>query len=207
MDTNGLPTVTVTSGEFASESAQNQIKQLVGPSQVTVSSLVASFLALATDAVSVIVDSANRVIFGAPASAGADVAAALHETSGFKELVLQPKAGQSGRSLEFEISGTPTTGFPAGLKSAIDNLLAPVTPTYSAQSLVQAILQDMPDNQEAIVHMSQGAGTIVVTTHATHATIAATLNANIDDATPGVCKVVLSEPAAASALVFEGGAV
>ena len=125
-------------------------------------------------------------------------------------------AGQSGKSLEFEIDGTPTVGFQADVKAAIDALLAPVTPKYTAGALAQKIVQNLPvlnNNQSAYVLVDQADGSISIKLTPDASLALDIFDNSYADADRGLVvsfnmdEIVVTAPSGDTSLPFEGGAV
>lgn len=207
MDTTGLPTITEASGPFVGDTAANQIKQLTGPQQVSVASLIGDMLAMATNALAIVTDTFARIIACGNAD-GVAVSASYAGVSGMKRMTLKPIAGQEGRSLSFEQDGAETSGFDAATKAAILAIVAPTPPRFAVANLVQRIAQDLPEGKEAIIVVDQESGKVEVFMHATHATLQSGVDLSaLADENDGV-KVDLSEPTVDGevALPFEGAA-
>lgn len=166
MDTNGIPTIIgtpPTSGDFGTRSTQQELLQLSGPAQVSVSALVSSMLAIASGAQIIYIDTTARKVSSGNASAVRDdVVSDASTTANSQQMKLRPVPGQSGRSLEWEVTGTTSGSFHSATKAAIEALLSPVTPTYTVAQLVEKICKALPENCNCRIMIDQENGEVFV---------------------------------------------
>lgn len=131
------------------------------------------------------------------------------------KLDVMPLAGQTGRSLQWQVGTKPAT-MPQAVYDAIKALVDPVRPTYTAGSLVTAIARVLADAKDAntydadkaIVAAGQADGGLISVSGATDAAnvVAVGAMAALDD----YAEVEFPAPATVAdptALPFEGGVV
>jgi hypothetical protein len=209
MDTTGIPSIVgdePSTGAFADEAGKNELLQLTGPAQVGLSALVMTMLAMQEAEQVIGIDTAARKVWCIPSDNVGTIASGME--TGNKICTLIPTTGQDGKSLAWEVSGTPTSGFPEATKAAIDAILAPVTPKFTVGSLVARIAAELPENAEAQIVIRQDFGQVKVISKADATAIATpTLT---DCPVNGGIVLALTEPASdgsTDTLKFEGGAV
>ena len=206
-DTNGKVNVTDGVGIFSSDAAQNKLTGTTIITSVSLASVIRTVLDLAADAVSVIYNTSTRLI--AACGNSTDVTSALSNTAGTKTVTFKPVSGQTGRSLKWEQDGQATNGFDSGTLAAVQDLIAPVVPAYSAEAFAQRLAQAIPDNKDAIILVDQVSGKVSVSMNTNLPALQEALLTVITGA-GDYAEMQMSEPPAggtANPLVFEGGTV
>jgi hypothetical protein len=209
MDTNGIPDITGTpgSGVFHEDAGQHALLGLSGPAQSSVASIVQTMLEQTTAAQNIGVDTSRREIWCGPVAGGNVVSLVGSIESAQKVYRLKPTAGQTGRSLEWEVdTGASSGDFPATTKSAVDALLAPAKPKYSLPALMQRICAALPEGKEVNLIANQEDGWLEVLMNANGT---APQDPGLSDCTSdGGVVVTLSEPTVTGAALknFEGAA-
>jgi hypothetical protein len=204
-DTNGMITINESiSDPFIGK--QDTILKTTQPTSYTISGVVRSILDIAEEAVQVVIDVGRRKVVGATGD-GANTSLVTGVTPNTKRCTLTPVPGQSGRSLAF--SAEYDEGFPLAEKAVIDAMLAPVAPTFTAESLAQKLMASVPDDSlDPFITIDQGDGKIYYRS-VTNDVVRSTLEGHTDSLAGGGVEVNMSEPAVnqATQLPFEGGAV
>lgn len=204
IDQNGLASVANAAGFTAEQQAE--ITGQNSPSSMSFSGIVGKLLAAATAAMHIIVDTFGRKVHANSGETdGALYVAAT--TDATNSVMLRPVAGQTGRSLEWEVFDTSGDAGDA-LNLAVRGIVNPARHVMTVDSLVTKIIGAMPDGVKPIVRIDQEAGRVEVYTPADAAARTAALNgaALVGDFK---ARVSLTEPAAepgVTPLKFEGGA-
>lgn len=208
MDNNGIPTIVTGHGDFASVETQNQIRSIETP-QVTMGALAESILAANPENALVVVDPVKRKIYGFNHNVIEGPATRTEYAA--KSLILGPVAGQTGRSLEWEMKSMDS-GFPGLVEALVDSLLASAKPKRSVESLVSAILAAIPDETAdadvPIVVINQETGTVKLCVPTDRSSVIGGLESAVGSATDAAI-LTLTEPApedeGPDPLIFEGG--
>lgn len=214
LKTNAVPTV-AGEGVFADAEFQNEVREVTPPGGVTISSVITRALNFANAALKVIfcgLYETQSHIIATPDAAFAN--AAFADGVGNPVITLTPEAGQTGRSLTWAVTieGNGNAANKIAVLEAIEALINPARPKWTAGALAQAIVANYPNLFEENpfgVCIDQNTGTIKVVIPSDDALIvamkaaaAAANNALIVDI-PVV--EITDQPTNPSALKFEGG--
>ena len=206
MDTTGAVTIVAAknSGDFSTEAAQHKLTNTVVAASVSLSSVIRTMLDTAQTAVQIFVDTKNRVVAALFTDGDTSALQNLEGISNAKFAALRPVSGQTGRTLEFEYTETPTSGFPTDIKAVIDELIAPVAPTYSVEALTQQIAKKLPQGKDVVFAINQDDGTLLVA-YVNNSDVSGNLNLAAEAGTDGVLVELssTSAPGSAPKLVFE----
>jgi len=210
IDTNGIPTIEASIGDFQDPNAVSQITGASTP-ESSIQSVVNAVLAAASTAQRMIIDVKRRIIVSADHAEGNFTESALTGAVAGKKQTLAPVAGSVGKSVQWEQTARDA-GMAATLADAIKAQVDAARPYRSLSSLISSALAQVEEGAEPFIIIDQNAGTVKVMDPLTSR---ADVEAAIDDkesdvtgATHGVF-ITLAEPAAdggETPLKFEGGA-
>lgn len=203
IDQNGLVTLANVAGFDAAQ--QNEIKGQAEQSSMSFGAIVGKILAAATAAVQIVIDTLGRKVTvdcGGPTG----LLAASAAWSQAETIILTPVAGQTGRSLQFEVTSASTPGSPLAL--AAGSVVDAVRPSMTVESLVSKITSAAPEGVTPVILVDQDSGVVKVYRSSNGASTTARIDSrSLEGAF--TARVSLSEPTVAgepAPLKFEGGA-
>lgn len=202
IDQNGL--VTFTNIDGYSEGEVLEINGQPEQSSMSFGSIVAKLMAFASAALQLVVDTASRRVHVDESAANGALATAA---ANGEKIVLTPVAGQTGRSLAWEVT-SGSAGLATALAVAAKGVVDPVRPSMSVESLLSKLVSAAPEGVKPVVHIDQATGVVNLYAPADGAAVTAALNGAAKTGThKGYLDIteptVAGEPAP---LKFEGGA-
>lgn len=210
IDTNGIPTIAASIGDFQTASAIAQITGASTP-EASIQSVVVAALAAASTPQHVFIDVKRRKIVVADENENSFSEANFLAGSTVKKQTLAPVAGSVGRSVQWEETARDA-GMTATLPNAIKSNVDPARPYKSLSALVSSILSNVVEGAEPFIFIDQGAGVVkVIDPLAARADLQNSVDDKQDDITGAThaAFITLAEPATEGGqtpLKFEGGA-
>jgi len=203
-DTNGKCVIDSANpaGAYGNVDAANKLANIVTSVSVNVASMVRNLFDTLSEAVYIAYNTNTRKM---KASASNLMAGALGGVSGMEYVTFKPSAGQSGRSLEWQIIDDTTQ---AGRGDEYQNLLTPVVPRFTAESLVQNLARVTPDGQDAIIVVDQDNGLVRAYVHSNFSALNTAFESTAPSTEPDGVAAHLENVSGSSGpanLVFEGG--